>query len=115
VERIKREVVAKKGGKLQGSVTVRHVFQESIPSQRLDRVLQLGPYAKEDESFALIAAALDHAGLTPASTHIEVYRNDPRRPRPAALETVLLREFARRLDGQRIRRLLWHAISMVRP
>jgi hypothetical protein len=94
VERIKREVVAKKGGKLQGSAVVPHVFLETIPNQRLGRVLHVGPYAKEEASFALIAAALDRAGLTPAPTHIEVYRNDPRRTRPAALETVLLRELA---------------------
>ncbi len=94
VERIKHEVVANKGGKLQGSVVVPHVFLESIPTQRLGRVLHLGPYAQEDASFALISAALDRAGLSQAPTHIEVYRNDPRRTRPAALETVLLRELA---------------------
>jgi hypothetical protein len=94
VERIKREVVVKKGGKLQGSAVVPHVFLESIPNQRLGRVLHVGPYADEEKSFALIAAALEHAGLTPAPTHIEVYRNDPRRTRPEALETVLLRELA---------------------
>jgi len=94
VERIKREVVAKKGGKLQGSAVVPHVFLETIPNQRLGRVLHVGPYADEGTSFALISAALDRAGLTPAPTHIEVYRTDPRRTRPAALETVLLRELA---------------------
>jgi hypothetical protein len=52
VERIKQEVVAKKGGKLE------------------------------------------RAWLTPAPTHIEVYRNDPRRTRPAGLKTALLRELA---------------------
>jgi hypothetical protein len=96
VERIKHEVVSKKGGKLQGNVIVPHVFLESIPTQRLGRVLHVGPYAEEAASFALISAALDHAGLTQAPTHIEVYRNDPRRTRPAALETVLFRELAAR-------------------
>jgi hypothetical protein len=92
LERIKHEVLAKKGGKLQGSVVVPHVFLESIPNQRLGRVLHVGPYAEEEASFALISAALDRAGLTPAPSHIEVYRNDPRRTRAPALETVLLRE-----------------------
>jgi hypothetical protein len=94
LERVKREVVAKKGGKLQGSVVVPHVFLESIPTQRLGRVLHVGPYAEEGASLELISAALDSAGLTPAPTHIEVYKSDPRRTRPAALETVLLRELA---------------------
>jgi len=94
VERIKHEVVAKKGGKLQGSAVVPHVFLESVPAQRLGRILHIGPYSREDASFALISAALDHAGLKPAPTHIEVYRKDPGRTRPAALETVLLRELA---------------------
>ncbi|HZY06901.1 MAG TPA: hypothetical protein VFE69_04115, partial [Ilumatobacteraceae bacterium] len=79
---------------LQGSAVVPHVFLETIPNQRLGRVLHVGPYADEGTSFALISAALDRAGLTPAPTHIEVYRTDPRRTRPAALETVLLRELA---------------------
>jgi hypothetical protein len=94
VDRIKRQVISKKGGKLQASAVVPHVFLESIPAQRLGRVLHVGSYGDEAASFALISTALDRAGLTPALTHIEVYRNDPRRTRPAALETVLLRELA---------------------
>jgi hypothetical protein len=94
IERIKHDVVAKRSGKLHGSVVVPHVFVESIPNQRLGRVLHVGPYADEQASFALISAALDRAGLTPAPTHIEVYRNDPTRTPPAGLETVLLRELA---------------------
>jgi hypothetical protein len=94
IERIKHEVVSKKGGKLQGSVVVPHVFLESIPAQRLGRILHIGPYSQEEASFALISTALERAGLKPAPTHIEVYRKDPGRTRPAALETVLLRELA---------------------
>jgi hypothetical protein len=94
VEQITHEVVAKKAGELQASVIGPHIFLESIPTQRLGRILHLGPYSEEDASLALISAALDRAGLTPAPTHIEVYRNDPRRTRPAGLETVLLRELA---------------------
>ena len=94
VERIKNMVVSKKGGKLQGSAVVPHVFVEAVPAQRLGRILHIGPYAEEAASFALISAVLDRAGLKPAPTHIEVYRKDPGRTRPAALETVLLRELA---------------------
>jgi len=73
---------------------VPHVFLESIPAQRLGRILHIGPYSQEEASFALISTALERAGLKPAPTHIEVYRKDPGRTRPAALETVLLRELA---------------------
>jgi hypothetical protein len=94
LERIKREIVTKRGGKLAGSPTVAHVFVEAIPAERVGRVLHVGPYASEPTSFARIGAVLADAGLNPAPTHIEVYLNDPRRARPAALRTVLLRELA---------------------
>lgn len=94
VDRIKHEVLSRKAGKLAGSAIVPHVFLESIPAQRAGRVLHVGPYTEEPASFALISSVLDRAGLHAAPTHIEVYRNDPRRTRPAALETVLLRELA---------------------
>jgi hypothetical protein len=92
IDRIKRDVVAKKGGKLHGDGVVPHLFLESVPPQRLGRILHVGPYDQEPASLARVSDVLTHAGLTPAPTHIEVYRNDPRRTRPVALETVLLRE-----------------------
>ncbi len=94
LERIKRELVTKKGGKLTGSPTVAHLFVEAIPAERVGRVLHVGPYADEPASFARIGDVLADAGLNPAPTHIEVYLNDPRRARPAALRTVLLRELS---------------------
>jgi hypothetical protein len=97
--RLERAVVCKtatkKGGKLHRGNVVEHVFLESVPAQRLGRILHVGPYAGEPASFARIAGALERAGLTPAPTHIEVYRSDPRKTRTATLETVLLRELAR--------------------
>ena len=71
------------------------IFLETIPVQRVGRVLHIGPYNQEEASFDLIATALTRAGLDAAPTHIEVYLNDPGRTRPAALRTVLLRELAR--------------------
>jgi hypothetical protein len=93
--RLERAVVSKKGGKLQANRVVPHVFLESVPAQRLGRILHVGPYADEPASFARIASALERAGLTPAPTHIEVYRADPRKTRSVTLETVLLRELAK--------------------
>jgi hypothetical protein len=94
LDRIKHEVVSKRGGKLEGSAVVPHLFLESIHAQRVGRILHVGPFAEESASFAQIASVLDRAGLKPAPTHIEVYRSDPRHTRPAGLETVLLRELA---------------------
>ena len=94
LDRIKRDVVSKKGGRFHGDDVVPHVFLESVPPQQLGRILHVGPYAQEPASLALITDVLTRAGLHPAPTHIEIYRNDPRRTRPIALETVLLREVA---------------------
>jgi hypothetical protein len=94
LERTKREAVAKKTGKLAGSPEVAHVFLESVPAQRVGRILHIGPYADEGTSFERMVPVLERARLTAAPTHIEVYLNDPSRTRPAALKTVLLRELA---------------------
>ena len=95
LEQVKRDVFTKKRGKLEGSPLVHQVFLESVPSQRVGRILHVGPYSEEKASFALISSVLDQAGLEAAPTHIEVYLNDPSRTRPDALETVLLRELVR--------------------
>jgi hypothetical protein len=95
IEHIKRDVVAKKHGKLEGSRVVAHIFLESIPAQRLGRILHVGSYSDEGTSLDLVDAALAHAKLAPAPAHIEVYLKDPSRTRPDALETILLRELAR--------------------
>jgi len=95
VERIKRAVVTKKKGKLEGSPVVEHIFLELVPAQRVGRILHLGPYGEEPASFAIVDSLLGRAKLTPAPTHIEVYLNDPQRTSPAALKTVLLRELTR--------------------
>ena len=94
VERVKRDVVTKKGGKQEGSPVVPRVFLESIPAQRVGRVLHVGPYSEEAASFELIAPVLDRAGLVGAPTHVEIYLNVPGRTRPDALRTVLLRELS---------------------
>jgi hypothetical protein len=95
LEHVKRDVIAKKTGKLRDSPVVPHVFLEPVPAERVGRILHIGPYSQEGASFSLISSVLERAGLTPAPTHIEVYLNDPARTRPDALQTVLLRELAR--------------------
>jgi hypothetical protein len=80
--------------KHDGAAELARIFLETVPAQRLGRVLHVGPYADEPQSLAAVDKVLRQAGLAAAPTHIEVYRKDPRRVRPAALETVLLRELA---------------------
>lgn len=80
--------------KRDGAEDLARVYLEAIPAQRLGRILHVGPYADEPQSLNAVDAVLRQAGLTAAPTHIEVYCKDPRRVRPAALETVLLRELA---------------------
>jgi hypothetical protein len=97
VDRLRRDVVAKvgrKAGKLAASPLLARVFLESIPAQRVGRILHLGPYADEPASFDLIAPVLERAGFAAAPSHVEVYLNEPSRTRPAGLKTVLLRELA---------------------
>jgi hypothetical protein len=85
-----KKVLADK--KREGAADLAGVYLEAVPAQRLGRVLHVGPYADEPRSLATVDAAVRGAGLTAARTHIEVYVKDPRRVRPAALQTVLLRE-----------------------
>jgi hypothetical protein len=84
--------VAKKGGKLEGSAEARQVVLERVPAARLGRVLHVGPYATEPESFARMDEAVAAAGLRRSRPHLEVYLSDPRRTKPEKLRTVLLGE-----------------------
>ncbi|HYL57146.1 MAG TPA: hypothetical protein VEU73_16365 [Gemmatimonadales bacterium] len=85
----------KKGGKLEGNREAARIALSVLPAARVGRVLHIGPYAAESESFARIADALKGAGLVGGNAHSEVYLNDPRRSKPAQLKTVLLLELAK--------------------
>jgi hypothetical protein len=92
VAAVVRAAVAKKGGKLEGSEEARRVALERVPATRAGRVLHVGPYATEPESFARMGEALTAAGLRRARPHVEIYLSDPRRSKAEALKTVLLGE-----------------------
>ena len=92
VAAVVRAAVAKKGGKLEGSEEARRVALERIPATRAGRILHVGPYATEPESFARMGEALAAAGLRRARPHVEIYLSDPRRSKAEALKTVLLGE-----------------------
>ena len=84
----------KKGGKLEASREAGCVTLARLPATRCGRVLHVGPYAKEGESFERMAAALGGAGLLLRKAHVEVYLSDPGRTKPDKLKTVLLVEVA---------------------
>jgi hypothetical protein len=70
-----------------------------LPAERFGRVLHIGPYATEGESFARIAKVVEDAGLMARNAHVEVYLNDPRRTKAEKLKTVLLLEAAQPSSG----------------
>jgi len=84
----------KKGGKLEGNPEVARVRLSVLPATRYGRVLHVGPYGAETESFARIAEMLKAASLVAGNAHSEVYLSDPRRTKPEKLKTVLLLELA---------------------
>jgi hypothetical protein len=93
---------SRRGGKLEGSAAAAQVTLERIAAARVGRVLHIGPYANERQSFAKILSAIEAAGLAPRHAHIEVYLSDPRRTAPAKLRTILLMEIDD--GGQKARR-----------
>ena len=82
--------VTKKSGRLAGSPHARKVELAQEPPRRFGRVLHVGPFADEPESFARIEALLDAEGLRREMWHVEVYLSDPQRTSPEKLKTVLL-------------------------
>lgn len=84
----------RRGGKLEGSAEATLVRRARLPARMYGRVLHVGPYGKEGESFARIVAMLERAGRRAANAHLEIYLSDPRRAAPEKLRTVLLLELA---------------------
>lgn len=85
-------VTQKKGGKLEGNTEVARVKLTALPEARYGRVLHIGPFATETESFGRILVMLEAAKVAPANAHLEVYLSDARRTKPEKLKTVLLLE-----------------------
>lgn len=70
----------KKGGKLEGNPEAARLALAPLPAASFGRLLHIGPYATEGESFARIAKAVDDAGMVARDAHLEVYLSDPRLP-----------------------------------
>ncbi len=94
VSRAVANATHKKGGKLEGSAEAQQVALAVLPVERCGRVLHVGPYAREGESFAKIIEVVQGAGLVARSSHLEVYLSDPRRTSPEKLRTELLLELS---------------------
>jgi hypothetical protein len=82
----------RKGGKLEGNTQAAGITVTTLGATRFGRVLHLGPYANEGESFLRIGEMLRNAGVVGGKAHSEVYLNDPRRTKEEKLKTVLLLE-----------------------
>lgn len=80
----------KRGGKLEGSDVARRIELTRLEPARFARVLHVGPYSTESESFAKIGELLEAEGAQRERAHIEVYLSDPNRTQPDKLKTVLL-------------------------
>ncbi len=94
VARAVEDATHQKGGKLEGNAEAARVAPAVLPATRYGRVLHIGPYATEAESFARIVETVEGAGLVARNAHLEVYLSDPRRTKPEKLKTVLLLELA---------------------
>jgi hypothetical protein len=80
----------KRGGKLEGSEEAKRIRLLRLEPARFARILHMGPYATEPESFAKIGDFLATEGLKREPWHVEVYLSDPGRTAPAKLKTALL-------------------------
>lgn len=82
--------VTKKGGKLTGSPYALKVELVHEPTRRFGRILHVGPFADEQQSFDKIEVLLDSERLKREMWHVEIYLSDPQRTAAEKLKTVLL-------------------------
>jgi hypothetical protein len=80
----------KRGGKLEGSEVALRIELTKKEATRYARILHVGPYATEPESFAKIDEFLAAEGEQRERAHLEVYLSDPNRTAPDKLKTALL-------------------------
>lgn len=80
----------KRGGKLEDNEEARRIRLLKTAPAHFVRVLHIGPYATESESFTKIERFLTANGLKREPWHIEVYISDPNRTAPEKLKTILL-------------------------
>jgi len=86
--------VRKKGGKLEGTPYAGKVTLTQEAARRYGRILHVGPFADEPQSFERIDDLLKREGLAREMWHVEVYLSDPQRTAPEKLKTVLLSPIA---------------------
>lgn len=80
----------KKGGKVEGAEAPGRLIRVRNEPARWGRILHVGPYATEPESFEKLHGLLEAEGLRREPWHVEVYLSDPGRTAPEKLKTALL-------------------------
>ncbi len=65
------------------------VALEKIHEGRCVQMLHVGPYDREGETMAQMAAFVEEQGLSFHGLHHEIYLSDPRRVKPERLRTIL--------------------------
>lgn len=83
-------VTTKRGGKLESSDEAKRIQILKVKGARFARILHVGPYADEPDSFDKIDELLTYEGLSREPWHVEVYLSDPSRTAPEKLKTGLL-------------------------
>ena len=73
-------------GKSEGA---QQVSLESLTEGRCVQMLDVGPYERESESIAAMAACAEREGYRLRGRHHEICLSDPRRIPPERLETIL--------------------------
>jgi len=90
VERAIGAATSKPKSKLSGNAEAGRIELRTIGQARFARILHVGPYATEPESFEKIEAFLAERSLEREPWHVEVYLSDPGRTTPEKLKTSLL-------------------------
>ncbi len=82
-------------GKLAENAEAARIQLRTIGEGHFARILHVGPYATEPESFEKINTLLTERDLGREPWHVEVYLSDPGRTSPEKLKTSLLVRIAR--------------------
>ena len=83
VEKTKKQITAEK------EVDVGSVQHGKLKEGRCLQVMHVGPYEKENETYAKLHAHAAEAGLTLNGPAHEIYLSDPRRTAPEKLKTII--------------------------
>lgn len=90
VEAAVRAAASRKGTTKEAALMMQRVIREVVPPGRFGRVLHVGPYVDEPQTFEKLERFLSEHGDARLIGHTEVYLSDPRRTAPDKIKTALL-------------------------